>query len=191
MRDLRMYSQAWLRHVQQWGAGSIIASVQRGVLDLGSGNTTNTATINAVDTSRSVTFNNGLHDSPGSAAVSQVNVRLALTNSTTLTVTSFQSAGAGRNTDWQVIQFIPGVLKSIQRGTLAVTTSTTGTATITSVNTSRSLLSHLSFSNEYTGAAVAGNGMGYITLTNATTITFNGLGGITRTVGYEVAEFNG
>lgn len=91
-------------------------------------------------------------------------------------------------------QFAGSGIKSIQRGTIAVTLTSgigTATATITSVNTSRSTI-------EFLGATV-GSTLGLpigarVALTNATTVTAdayggNGTSGPIVTVGYQVVEY--
>ena len=64
-----------------------------------------------------------------------------------------------------------GQIKSIQRGVIA----SPGTATITSVNTSKSLLAYL-------GASATG---AYVVLTNSTTVTATGA----ANVSYQVVEY--
>lgn len=88
-------------------------------------------------------------------------------------------------------QFGGGGIKSIQRGTVSVSTaagSGTGTATITSVNTSKSVVSFLGFTP---GSGFSGVYYGRVELTNATTVTATATGSASATVsvGYEVVEF--
>lgn len=79
------------------------------------------------------------------------------------------------------------VIKSIQYGTIALAAVTSNTATITSVNTAKSVLIHLGAQVDSTVA----NTMGVrLALTNATTITAtrsNGTGD--ATVGFCVVEY--
>jgi len=91
-------------------------------------------------------------------------------------------------------QFGGGGIKSIQRGTIAVTLTSgigTNTATITAVTTSKSTI-------EFLGATV-GSALGLpigarVALTNGTTVTAdayggNGTTGPIVTVGYQVVEY--
>lgn len=70
-------------------------------------------------------------------------------------------------------------VKSIQRGTLPAG----GTATISAVDTTKVILAHLGVVD----ASGNGTGNGYLTLTNATTISATSGGG-TGTIGYQVVE---
>ena len=87
-------------------------------------------------------------------------------------------------------QFSGGGIKSIQRGTITVTTSAglaTGTATITSVSTSKSMIILLGTrftANDY------GNVNCRLELTNSTTVTaYVNAAGAALEIGYQVVEF--
>ena len=80
------------------------------------------------------------------------------------------------------------IIKSIQRATITFAAATTATATITSVDTTKALLSHL--------GVVAGAGNSFtndsirLELTNATTVTATRAGASgTPIVGFEVIEY--
>lgn len=63
----------------------------------------------------------------------------------------------------------PGSIKSIQSGIISITASnTSATATVSAVNTSKSVLSTLGSGGTSAGA---GDVAGYLTLTNSTTVT--------------------
>jgi hypothetical protein len=85
----------------------------------------------------------------------------------------------------------PSVINSIQRGTIDTSVSgsvVTATATITSVNTAKAFLSWVGSVPQ----VPTNNGWGgRATLTNATTVTAEGMGGGTFTIrhGYEVVEY--
>jgi hypothetical protein len=82
-------------------------------------------------------------------------------------------------------------IKSIQRGTISITTSTgtgSNTATITSVDTTKSEIQLLGGSGATTGTY---SGFLRIELTNATTVTayyVGGTVGATIAIGYQVVE---
>lgn len=85
-------------------------------------------------------------------------------------------------------QFLPGSIKSIQRGTITIAnSSTSNTATITSVDTAKSILFLLGA--ESTETSVANTNV-RLALTNATTVTMS-RGGSTGSVtgGYQVVEY--
>ena len=84
-------------------------------------------------------------------------------------------------------QFVGGI-KSIQRGTFTIAgASTTGTATITSVDTTKTKVRWL---GNTAGDATVTNDMCYIVLTNATTITGTRSGTTgSITVSWELTEY--
>jgi hypothetical protein len=90
-------------------------------------------------------------------------------------------------------QFSGGGIKSIQRGTISISTGSSATATVTSVNTAKSLLTHLGHSGYYSSSTTDGAGNVRISLTNATTITAT-VGAtpnlVPYTVSYELVEYN-
>lgn len=85
------------------------------------------------------------------------------------------------------------IIKSLQRGTITIAAgaNNTQTATITSVDTAKSLLWHLGV--ETSGGAGGDPSAVRLTLTNATTITATRAGADTNTpasvVAYQVAEY--
>lgn len=157
------------------GAFSGIKSIQRGTIAGGS-----TATITSVDTANSIlrylghSSNNDNQNLDG--------VRLSLTNATTVTA-NVDTAGGGVIVSYEVIEYYPGIIKSIQRSTMGANT----TATITSVDVTKSQLDFLGVTT--TSASSGDQGRCYLTLTNATTITSGSAGGLTVTAGYQVVEW--
>jgi hypothetical protein len=91
-------------------------------------------------------------------------------------------------------QFSGGGIKSIQRGTIVINTgAASATATVTSVNTAKSLLTHLGQNGYYSISSTNGLGNVRISLTNATTITaaVAAAGNATAfTVSYELVEYD-
>lgn len=177
--------------VSSWGASSMIESVQRGTLAVGSAGATNTATITSVDTTRSiVVWGNVSAANVLTNGVFSSNARIALTNATTLTATQDTSgSGLDQTIAYQVIQFRQGVVRSVQRGTVNVSS----TATITEVDTSKAFVSYLGFSTNngspFNGTD-PGTYKGRIVLTNSTTVTETiGIGGASVTTSFEVVEF--
>lgn len=87
-----------------FSTGSPIKSIQRGTLSLTSdvgATTSNTATISAVTTSKSVVIAHGSAFPNGSSADVQP-IKIGLTNSTTLTATH---NGYGGTILWQVVEY--------------------------------------------------------------------------------------
>lgn len=149
--------------VGRWGASSLIKSIQYGAVS-----TTSTAntTITAVDLANSYVIVNGFTSSYTGTNTAVSCVTAELTSSTNVQTENRVSI-AFLGVQFVVIEFMPGVVKSIQKGTLSTTGVASGTATITSVNTAKTLLVQTG-QNTDTGADIV---MPSITLTNATTIT--------------------
>jgi len=178
--------------LRQGGRQSIIKSIQYGNIAIGSGAASNTATITSVTTANSLIFWNGAYNT---AATTNNNLiaDIALTNATTVTATR---TGTGANTctaRFVVIEFIPGVLTSVQRGTITIASgSTSNTATITSVSEDVAFFNCLGFRSANASTERADAVLATVNLTTATELT------ATRTtndsndiiVGYQVAEFN-
>jgi hypothetical protein len=101
-------------------------------------------------------------------------------------------AGAGTTdpsadgTNWSLIG--AGGIKSIQRGTISFS-GTSQTATVSSVNTSKSTLRRLGQTNNGGASATQANDESNLVLTNATTITASKIGATnTVVVSYELEE---
>jgi hypothetical protein len=92
-------------------ATSTIKSIQRGVISITGTNQTATATITSVDTAKSVVISSGTRQwrQDGWSVSLSPDAYLTLTNSTTVTVTRFYSAGSPSavQTDmpWQVVEY--------------------------------------------------------------------------------------
>lgn len=163
---------------------SLIKSIQRGTITIPGGSTTNGATITAVVTANSALYwlGNSLNTA-GQVDSAQFMARLALTNATTVTATR-----GGTTEDvtvsFEVVEYWPGVLRSVQRGTVAVGTP----ATITSVTTAKSLLTYLGCVGATTTGGEWGAQEPKLVLTNATTVTASATSG-TDVCGYQVVEF--
>lgn len=89
------------------------------------------------------------------------------------------------------MSYSPTVVKSIQSGTIAMAnTDTSKTATITSVNTAKSMITLTGLSSTQGNTTYPHARMARVTLTNATTVTADrGSGVDDLTVGYQVVEF--
>lgn len=91
--------------------------------------------------------------------------------------------------------FVPfggNTIKSVQRGVITISSGTSsGTATITSVDTSKSIVNFLNWACN-TGGVAQSNYSPYVTLTNTTTVTAakGDTSAITDYVSWEVIEFN-
>lgn len=182
--------------VAQASRRSLFASVQRGSATIAAAATSGTATITAVDLANSsIRFLGYESTNPAADGGNDPSVlfpRIELTNTTTVTAyRTTADATYGRVCKFEVTQYVPGVLKSVQRGTISVTVAaTSGTATITAVDTTKSELGFLGFTETY--GTVSNNIMcSGCTLTNATTVTTTTGNAAANpvVVGYEVREW--
>lgn len=169
--------------VSLWGASSLIESIQRGTIAITNGTATNTATITAVDMSRArlrligYTINSG--DTNNRLAP-----RMAFVNATTISLTvNSNSIGTIVTGSFEVTQYYPGVVRSIQRGTM------TGgaTAAITAVTTAKTELDWFGALGSDANTNISSVAM--VVLTNATTVTATSLGGVNDGVGFQAVEF--
>ena len=171
--------------VSLWGASSIVRSVQYGSISVVS---TATATINAVNTANSVVMYLGMNTTDTSTATGRVQNNLVLTNTTTVTANSEDNV-ATKIMSFCVIEFEPGIVKSVQTANLQLTVTASTTATITAVNTAKTLLV---WNNQRTTAGQNSDSYASETLTNSTTITLTAgslLGGAVIRNQYTVLEF--
>lgn len=173
-----------------WCVPSLIKNIQRGTITMNNV-TTNTATITSVDIANSVIYYLGYTCSSGAGSqYNLVKMRIRLTNATT--VTAFVNTGAASDhiVSWEVIEYYPGVIKSLQRGAITVTTATTNTATINPVNTLKTQVIYGGHDTNSTATAVDNEQGALLTLTNATTLTATQANSTdTINVQYQVVEW--
>jgi len=172
--------------VSLWGASSLIRSVQnvRGAVNAA---TTN-FTITAVDPANTIVLYFGLQTSYASTSLGTSMRRSGVLTATNLAVRA--DNWVGETAGFTVIEFAPGVIKSIQTGVLTVGNVTSNTATITAVNTDKLLLIIQQTNDTSTQA---GNiCLCEVQVTNSTTLTGykNTVGGIyASNIGYQAVEF--
>lgn len=164
-----------------------VKSVQRGTIALSAANNA-TVTITAVDLNNSLLLFRGstfsLNQVQANDAVSLV--RVELTNATTVTAyTNTAPTPDTATVSFEVVEFFPGIIRKVQRGTVSVTS--TGTDTIAAVNTAKAALDYLGLTAVTTSASHAI--LCYLTLTNSTTVTGTNSTASAIIVGYQVAEF--
>lgn len=158
--------------VGRWGASSLIKSIQRGTIVLANV-ASNTATIASVDLANT-TLSWLSSNYNGGADVSQQNYcgRVSLTNATTVTAERQFNANS-LTVSYEVVEWNPGVLKSIQRGSITIShTASSNTATVTGVETAKSYLVFGGIQSQpNTGYGI--DSTGKLVLTNGTTVTFD------------------
>lgn len=170
--------------------GDLVKSTQTFSITLGSGVTSNTATITSVTTGASFVVWGGLISDDAALATTQSYADVTLTNGTTVTAT--RNTGTGSVTvKGTVVEFNSWAIRSIQQGTVTIAGGGDTTGAINSVTTANSFI-------HYNGEIATGNWTttmrGQFTLTNSTTVTFSqqaGGGGNNGARGrYVVVEFN-
>lgn len=166
---------------QEDSGGSPIISNNEYTLTISGATASNTATITAVDTNKAVVIPQGVRSD--SANAGHNDVRLALTDSTTVTGTRDDSTSATTTVVFRVVE--ERRIKSIQRGTIAITSSNaSNTATVTAVDVTKCTIVHLGTDSANADDRVT------LSLTNSTTITATRAStGGTATVGYQLVEY--
>lgn len=167
---------------------SLVKSIQRGTITV-SAATSNTATITSVSTANTRLKLLGNTADQNDQDMTRAFCRLALTNATTVTASKGSATGANI-VSWEAVEYWPGVLKSIQRGTIVFTNggTNTPTATITAVTTSKAEIDDLGVEQGNNGTNT--NIFANLVLTNTTTVTATrNAPSSTPTRGFQVVEW--
>lgn len=170
-----------------------IKSVQRGAVTIAAGASSGTATIVAVNPANTVVNFLGFvstSSADGGTNPAWIWSRLALTNGTTLTATRANvDASFGRVVRYEVVEYWPGTIKSVQRGTVSLSGVTTATATINGVNTTKAFIRWLGYTTAF--GTISANVMSCdLALTDGTTVTATVPNAATTLVpSFEVVEF--
>lgn len=156
--------------VSLWGASSLIKSIQRGTISTTL--TSGSATINAVDMNNSFVRYGSMTQTQANNnwAVGLGGVHL----DTATTVSLVLGANGGTAVfAFEVVEFLPGVIKSVQRGQIILTgVATSTTATVTAVNVNKASLSSTGWAINAPGAPNTDNAS-KVVLTDGTTVTAN------------------
>ena len=148
----------------------------------------NTATIAAVNENNTLLVILGNSSSSAGSTTEYAFARLSISG-TTLTATR-PGGGTTLTTSYEVIEFEPGVLKSVQRTYTSVTPNGTATATLTAVNTAKSTVQCIGITGDLN--VFNGSYWSFGQLTNATTITYTSvhtLGGLGYVFSAQTVEF--
>ncbi len=167
--------------LSQWTQPGFILSVQRGTIVITNPATSNTATITAVDVNNSRLRMLGMSVN-GASTEDKLAAKIVLTNATTITATLNTAGTTNTTVSYEITSYVPGVIKSVQRSTVAAGS----TATITTVNTAKAELDFLGFSTANTNTNIINASS--IVLTNATTVTGTSVNS-TATISFQVVEF--
>ncbi len=174
------------------GSTSYVDSVQQIEITIGGGDTSETATITSVNTSRSVIFWGGTNTDNTGNTQREIQARIALTNATTVTAYRDTSdATYGVTLRATVVEFTSDMVDSVQSGTITISSGESNTATISSVTTSRSVVLWQGFTGS--GATSSMDNLHpTLALTNSTTVTATrgeSTSAYQPTIGYTVVQF--
>lgn len=162
------------------------------VITIAAGATSGTATIAAVDATRTSLHRQGntITDATGEGRTQLADI--TLTNSTTVTATRGVSDATDSVTVYAtLVEWSSSAVSRVQYGTVTIASgSSSGTASISSVNTSATGLTHCGQRTTQTGTTFGVNFSARITLTNDTTVTASrsGTSGA-LTVGFCIIEY--
>ena len=169
-----------------------ITAVNYGTPSIAAGETSGTLGFSAVTTSRSMVLFNGFKTDHPSNTPRQYLTRVELSSSTVLTAYRGTSdAVYGVDASAMVVDWGSNAVESVQHGTITIGSgSTSGTATITSVDLTRSAVIYLGTTTTSTTTLLR-TLYPRIDLTNATTVTATRASSSTAvlTVGYCVVQF--
>jgi len=172
------------------GGGAGVASIQEVEITL-TNQASNTAAISSVDTANSIIEYNGFRSTLADSDIDDGFIGMELTNATTVTMFSGTTAAQTTIGRCTVVEFTSGLINSIESGSITIAGSaTSGTATITSVDTAKSRIIFLGSVNE--SAVNAVNDVAVtMEFTNATTVTAKREGANGATVcRFMIVEYN-
>ena len=173
-------------------SAAAVDSVQQGTIAMTNGIVTATDTITSVTTSRSVALFNGDTISSSNVGDGRARTSVSLTNSTTVTATRGTGAASAHTTTsgYVVIEFAAGITDSVQEFEVTISSGTSATATISSVDTSKTATFPGGMTTPQASSDMA-HEYCYCALTNATTVTATkgASGGNTVTINGTMVEF--
>jgi len=163
--------------------GGAIVSVQHVWIGLGNGVTTNTATIDAVDTDYTVIVWGGYYTTDTATETPAYNsAEIYITNSTTITARRNVSDTTTTWVSASIVEFSPAVVESVEYGRIdCTTTDTTTDYTINSIDTTRSAILFCGIRTNYTGTNRAASNSG-LYIADSTTVRSRRHTGISATV---------
>jgi hypothetical protein len=169
------------------GAPTLIRSCQQGYTQ--GGIPPVTATILPVVPENCVVLHTGFNAAGYTQAI-YFQCRVELTNATTVSIIGTGNSSAVAGIGWQVVEFVPGIIKSMQAGVIDLGAANNATATIQPVLPERCLLTWMGIicNGPDANAAVFPT---RLTLTNATTITANryAASGVATSAPWRLVEF--
>jgi hypothetical protein len=171
-------------------AHGFLQSLQTGTVAITNGNATATASLSpAVNVNNAWLIPMGYTSTEAAGALTDFNAFITLTNATTVTGTRTGTTQL-LTPRFALLEFVPGVVRSIQYGTVVLTTVASATATIAAVMAAKTIVTPLGFSTNAGTGGIAGSQCDLdVVLTNPTTITVTGNNSVnTYTVGFVAVE---
>lgn len=168
-------------------SSTIINSIQAMAHTDATSATSYTDTITSVTPGNTLLIYGGERTGTGTDDVDTLAHTLVLTNATTVTITRAGTGTSPRTVCYTVVQFQAAILnRSVQRGTIALSSQTSGAVTISGVNI---LLSFANWANFLSVSGNANVSNPTLTLTNGTTVTAAVASAGSPTISYEIIEF--
>lgn len=166
---------------------TIVTAVQQRAVTNTSGSAAFTDTITSLDTTKTLLFYNGAIVPGTNSTVTSFACTVVLTNATTVTVTRVGTNAGSQTINYTAVTFAGTALNGgVQRGTIALSSQTSNTATITSVDMTKSFVN---WGNFKCTAANDNTDIPTLALTDATTVTASVNSAGSPTASYEVLQF--
>lgn len=165
---------------------AVIQSIQTRSVTMATSATTVNDTISAVTMANAMIVWNGVFTAISSE--SDYNYRLAMTTTTNVALTRTGTSTTTRTVKYTVLEFVSGVVNSIQRGTTAIASAQSADTSISTVNTAKSLMAWASFS---TTASAPSSSFATGKILDSTTVRCQkGVAStVTSTPAWEIVEF--
>lgn len=139
MNRFGRFHQPGSQLVGQWLLAGSVRWVQHGEIAIPAASSSATGTIFQVNPNNSLLFHQGQESSQSDNSAF---VRVELTNATTVTAYHNAASVAAPTVRFSVLEFYPGFLRSVQRGTIATSGADVSVA-VTPVNFFKAMLTHL------------------------------------------------
>lgn len=187
----RLLGLPYSARVSQWMARGFIQSLQTGTIAIINGSVSGTATLSpAVRPENAWLIPMGYTSTEAAGALTDFNALITLTNATTVTGTRTGNTQL-LTPRFAMLEFVPGVIRSIQYSSATLTAVASAAATISAVVAAKTIVTPLGFSTNAGGGGIAGSQCDLdVQLTNTTTVTVTGNNSAnTYTVGFVVVQF--
>lgn len=179
---------AWC--IVEFNGSALQQAVQRVAVSASRVVNTWTQTVTSVTMANSMMFYGGQYANVTSNQATNYS-RAQLTAATTVTFNVNTTNSVVNAYNFSLVEFVPAVMNTnaVQRGTITLTATTSNTGTVSSISTTKAVMTWLG-NTTTTTTANAATGRHKITQTNATTLTETVNTSGTGTGSYEIGNFN-